>query len=168
MAQYMQGQKTCLDTFPLEKEMCGWKPTSGEDVLLVDVCGNVGPLLDELKAKTAGIENRIMNFPKTAPCDLGKTSDAILMQLRRILLFKSRCMTLTPLSPSKLNEKIFPDPNVNWQMTQIDISMMACSASLERTEAMWGAFRDSVGLNVVRKYFYQPEFCDGVLVAERK
>jgi demethylsterigmatocystin 6-O-methyltransferase len=67
-----------------------------------------------------------------------------------------------------IDEKIFPDSNVNWKMTQIDISMMACFASIERTEAMWSALLDSVGLKVARKYLYQPEFYDGVLVVERK
>ncbi|KAF7891555.1 uncharacterized protein EAF02_001880 [Botrytis sinoallii] len=157
MAQYMQGQKTCLDTFPLDKEMCGWKPTSGEDVLLVDVCGNIGPLLDELKAKTAGIENRIITL-RSGQDQRRDTYAAAEKPAVQITVHD----TNTPQSfKTKLNEKIFPDSNVNWQMTQIGISMMACPASLERTEAMWGAFLDSVGLNVVRKYFYQPEFCDG-------
>lgn len=60
MAQYMQGQKTLLDTFPFEKEVGDWKPKNGDDVLLVDVGGNVGPLLDGLKAKISGIEGRII------------------------------------------------------------------------------------------------------------
>src|SRR3954470_22293860 len=60
MAQYMQGQKTWLDAFPLDKEVGGWKPKNGEDVLLVDVGGNVGPLLDVLKAKIEGIEGRVI------------------------------------------------------------------------------------------------------------
>jgi demethylsterigmatocystin 6-O-methyltransferase len=67
-----------------------------------------------------------------------------------------------------IDEKIFPDTNVNWKMAQIDISMMACFASIERTETMWDVLLDSVGLKVVRKYMYQPEFYDGVLVVERK
>lgn len=60
MGQYMQGQKTWLESFPLEKEVGSWKAKSGDDVLLVDVGGNVGPLLDSLVAKTAGIEGRIV------------------------------------------------------------------------------------------------------------
>ncbi|RAL60713.1 hypothetical protein DID88_009819 [Monilinia fructigena] len=60
MAQYMQGQKTCLDTFPLEKEVGGWRPTIGEDVPLVNFGGKDSPLLDGLRAKVAGIEGRII------------------------------------------------------------------------------------------------------------
>ncbi|TGO53409.1 hypothetical protein BOTNAR_0296g00020 [Botryotinia narcissicola] len=60
MLQYMQGQKTRLNTFFLEKEVGGWKPTSGKDVPLVDVGGTAVRHLDELKAKTAGIEGRVI------------------------------------------------------------------------------------------------------------
>ncbi|KAF7941579.1 uncharacterized protein EAE97_006416 [Botrytis byssoidea] len=58
MLQYMQGQKTWLDTFFLEKEVGGWKSTSGRGVPLVDVGGTADRILDEFKAKTAGIEGR--------------------------------------------------------------------------------------------------------------
>lgn len=37
-----------------------------------------------------------------------------------------------------IDEKIYPDSNVNWKMTQIDISMMACFASVRRKEGMCG------------------------------
>lgn len=67
-----------------------------------------------------------------------------------------------------IDEKIFPDSGVNWKMAQIDISMMACFGSIERTETMWNTLLDSVGLKIASKHLYQPESYDGVLVVEHK
>ncbi|PQE17125.1 O-methyl transferase B protein [Rutstroemia sp. NJR-2017a BBW] len=207
MAQYMQGQKIWLDTFPIDKEVGSWKPKNGEDVLLVDVGGNIGPLLDALKAKIAGIEGRVIlqEPPKDSNLRSGQdqphkpdtaaakpavettvhdmhtpqpVKNAKFYYIRSVFhdFPDDKCRSiLGNIVPAMgedsvilIDEKIFPDSNVNWKMAQIDISMMACFASIERTEAMWGTLLDSVGLKAVRKYLYQPEFYDGVLVVERK
>ncbi|KAI9646128.1 hypothetical protein NHQ30_005568 [Ciborinia camelliae] len=207
MAQYMQGQKTWLDAFPLEKEVGDWKPSGGEDVLLVDVGGNVGPLLDALKAKTLGIEGRIIlqELPKDSNLRSGQdqphdteaaaekpavettvhdiytpqpVKHAKFYYIRSVFhdFPDEKCRSiLSNIVPAMgkdsvilIDEKIFPDSNVNWKMTQIDISMMACFASIERTETMWSVLLNSVGLKVVRKYLYQPESYDGVMVVECK
>ncbi|EDN91299.1 hypothetical protein SS1G_00702 [Sclerotinia sclerotiorum 1980 UF-70] len=209
MARYMQGQKTWLDIFPFEKEVGSWKPTNGEDVLLVNVGGNFGPLLEGLKAKIAGIESRIIlqELPKDSNLRSGQdqphdgdaaaarekpavettvhdiytpqpVKSAKFYYIRSVFhdFQDEKCSSiLRNIVPAMgtesvilIDEKIFPDSNVNWKMAQIDISMMACFASIERTEAMWDALLDSIGLKVIRKYLYQPEFYDGVLVVERK
>lgn len=51
MGEYMKGMRIWLDAFPLEKEVEGWKSMRGDDVLLVDVGGNLGPMIEGLKTK---------------------------------------------------------------------------------------------------------------------
>lgn len=67
-----------------------------------------------------------------------------------------------------IDEKILPDTNVHWKVTQIDLTMMVTFGAIERTENMWASLLDSVGLKIARKYIYEPEVYSGVMVVVRK
>jgi demethylsterigmatocystin 6-O-methyltransferase len=55
-----------------------------------------------------------------------------------------------------IDDIVAPDSGINWQVCQIDLTMMAAGASLERTESMWNELFDSVGLKIVRRLVYTP------------
>jgi demethylsterigmatocystin 6-O-methyltransferase len=87
---------------------------------------------------------------------------------KAVLVLKSIVPALGQDSVILIDEKIFPDSHVDWKMSQLDISMMACFSSIERTEAMWNTILDLAGLKVARKYIHGPESYDGVLVVVPK
>jgi demethylsterigmatocystin 6-O-methyltransferase len=81
-----------------------------------------------------------------------------------VSVLKNLVPALGPDSVILIDEKIFPDSHVDWKMTQLGISMMACFSSIERTETMWNAILELAGLKVARKYIHGPQSYDGVLV----
>lgn len=55
-----------------------------------------------------------------------------------------------------VDDMVPPNKGVPWHVTQIDLTMMAAAASLERTEAMWQDLFDSAGLKILRRHVYTP------------
>ena len=73
-----------------------------------------------------------------------------------------------PDSVILLDEMVLPDREVHWQSTQIDLTMMAALASIERTKAQWARLLDSVDLRIVEVYTYTPSIYESIMTVVRK
>ena len=49
-----------------------------------------------------------------------------------------------------INENVIPSMNAHYEMTSLDLMMMANLASMERTTAQWVKIIESVGLRVIK------------------
>lgn len=59
MAQYLKDMSTWLSVFPVDKEVGNWK-AKGDEVLFVDMGGNIGHQCAALKAKYPEIGGRVI------------------------------------------------------------------------------------------------------------
>ena len=73
-----------------------------------------------------------------------------------------------PDSTILIDEMVLPDSHVHWHATQIDLTMMAALASIERTETTWAALLDSVELKVEKIYTYTPTINESIMKVVRK
>ena len=73
-----------------------------------------------------------------------------------------------PDSVILLDEMVLPDENVHWQSAEIDMTMMAALASIERTKTMWADLLDSVGLKIEKILTYTPSLSESVMTVVRK
>lgn len=73
-----------------------------------------------------------------------------------------------PDSVILIDEMILPDRNVHWHSTQIDLTMMAALASVERTQTHWAKLLDSVGLKVANTYVYTPSLYESIMTVVHK
>lgn len=68
-----------------------------------------------------------------------------------------------PDSTILIDETVLPDSHIHWHSTQIDLTMMAALASIERTQTTWAALLDSVELKIERTYTYTPTINDSIM-----
>lgn len=54
-----------------------------------------------------------------------------------------------------INENAIPELNASWEQTGLDLLVMACLSSGERTEQQWRRLLESVGLRVVNVWTYE-------------
>lgn len=73
-----------------------------------------------------------------------------------------------PDSAILLDEMVLPDSGVHYQSTQIDLTMMAALASIERTKSMWADLLDSVGLKIQKVLTYTPSVYESIITVVRK
>ena len=76
--------------------------------------------------------------------------------------------SMGPDSVILLDEMVLPDSGVHYQSTQIDLTMMAALASIERTRSMWADLLDSVGLKIEKALTYTPSIYETVMTVVRK
>ena len=67
-----------------------------------------------------------------------------------------------------IDDMVLPNKGANWLQTQIDFTMMAGLAAMERTEKQWYSMLEAAGLRVKQICTYAPELRDSVIVAVRK
>ena len=67
-----------------------------------------------------------------------------------------------------LDEMVLPDSGVHYQSAQIDLTMMAAVASIERTESMWIDLLDSVDLKIEKALTYTPSVYETIMTVVRK
>lgn len=67
-----------------------------------------------------------------------------------------------------IDDMILPNKGASWRQTQIDLTMMAGLAAMERTEKQWYSMLDAAGLKVKGIYTYTPELRDSIIVAVPK
>ena len=63
---------------------------------------------------------------------------------------------LAPESTILIDDIVTPNKGVNWQVCQIDLTMMVAGASMERTDSQWQDLFDSVGLKIAKRVVYTP------------
>ena len=69
-----------------------------------------------------------------------------------------------PTSVILIDEMILPSTNVHWQQAQLDISMMAGLAAVERNDREWRELLAEAGLAIRRVWRYGGELGDSVMV----
>ena len=192
MMHRRQGMATWLDVYPVEKETKGWDP---EAPIFVDIGGNIGHQCAELKAKypklpgqvilqdlpqpisqalqTPGVKNMVHDAFQPEPVKGSK-----FYYMRAILhdwpdhkcreILQNIIPAMGPHSAILLDEMVLPDTHVHWQSAQIDLSMMAALASIERTETMWAELLDSIGLKIEKVLTYTPSIHESIMTVVRK
>lgn len=83
-------------------------------------------------------------------------------------ILKNIIPAMGPDSVILLDEMILPNKNVHWQSTQIDITMMAALASIERTQTQWSDLLASVGLKIAKVHTYTPSIYESIMTVVRK
>lgn len=67
-----------------------------------------------------------------------------------------------------IDDMVLPNQGVTWHVTQVDLTMMAAAAAIERTETQWEALYDSVGLKVVHRAVYTPGYYETITALTKK
>lgn len=65
-----------------------------------------------------------------------------------------------------IDDIVLPDRGANWRTTQLDLTMMAGLAGMERTERQWYNLMNAAGLKIQRIRIYDAELCDGIILAK--
>ena len=73
---------------------------------------------------------------------------------------------MDPESMILIDEMIIPNQGADWRATQIDLTMMASLAGVERTEKQWSALVDKAELKINK--IYNTELNDSLIVAVPK
>lgn len=67
-----------------------------------------------------------------------------------------------------IDEMVLPNTNVHWQATQMDLTLMASLASIERTKAQWEALLDRAALKIISIYTYTFSLQDSIIAVAPK
>ena len=82
-----------------------------------------------------------------------------------ILILQNIMKSMGPSSVILIDDMILPTRGVHWRATQIDMTMMASLAAMERTEKQWDVMLDKAGLKIIKKMVYNEDLHDTVIVA---
>ncbi|KAK7755795.1 hypothetical protein SLS62_002080 [Diatrype stigma] len=75
---------------------------------------------------------------------------------------------MTSESVVLIDEMVFPERDVHWRATQLDMSMMTCLAATERSESEWRVLIDEAGFKIVKIWKYTQAIHDSVIVVVPK
>ncbi|KAL8708122.1 MAG: hypothetical protein Q9220_006976 [cf. Caloplaca sp. 1 TL-2023] len=182
MATRRQGRPNWYDTYPIEKEPTASSTSNVQsiDVFLVDIGGNLGHDLINLKAKIphirgrlilqdlpavithasfareSGIEAMAHNFFEPQPI-----KHAPFYHLRAILhdwpddlchsILTHTAAAMHPaFSKLLISEFILADTDTGLFPATLDIQMMGLHAGMERSESQWRSLLEAAGLKIVR------------------
>lgn len=67
-----------------------------------------------------------------------------------------------------IDDMVLPEKGSPWRATQLDMTMLAALAAMERSENQWYELLDKAGLDVVKIWKYTEECNDCVIVARPK
>ena len=66
-----------------------------------------------------------------------------------------------------VDDKVVPDIGASMTASALDLSMMCCFASMERTEKQWRGLVESVGMRVEGVWTYTEDVRDSVLLVRK-
>ena len=193
MAHRRKDMATWLSVFPVEQEFKG--TSTKHDVLFVDIGGNIGHQCAEFRAKypnlqgrvilqdlphaidmalrTPGVENTVHDMFTPQP-----VKDAKFYYIRAVLhdfpddkcrlVLKNLGAAMGKDSMILIDEMILPDWKIHWHSTQVDLTMMAALAAIERTREQWTSLLDSAGLKILNTYTYTPSVYESVMAVVHK
>ena len=75
---------------------------------------------------------------------------------------------MTHYSSILVDEMVLPEKGANWQATQYDLTLMALTGGIERTEKEWKSLLDRAGLQILHIYPYTAPRRDSVIHAVPK
>ena len=67
-----------------------------------------------------------------------------------------------------IDDIVLPDTNVHWRAAQLDLTMMAALAAMERTNDQWYRLLDSAGLKILKIEAYNVTSQDSIIVTVPK
>jgi hypothetical protein len=70
---------------------------------------------------------------------------------------------MAPDSVLLIDELVLPEKGLDCHSATIDLTMMAATASMERTESQWRGLLGDAGLRLVNIYAYNPATFESVL-----
>lgn len=179
-AVYGDRPTTFLDAFDIAKHVEGSKD---EDVIFVDVAGNVGHQCALLKGKLPDLKGRVIledlppviasaiPIPGLEPLGIDmwqgqpiKGAKTYYMRMilhdypdaKAIELLKLQAEAMSPDSVLVIDELVVPNKGAHGHATQFDLTMLASLASIERTDKQWDALIDAAGFQILEKKAYAP------------
>ncbi len=81
-----------------------------------------------------------------------------------IVILQNIMKSMGPSSVILIDDMILPTRGVHWRATQIDLTMMASLAAMERTENQWVAMLDKAGLKIIKMVVYNKDLHDTIIV----
>ncbi|MCJ1261206.1 hypothetical protein MMC22_001070 [Lobaria immixta] len=192
MAIRRHGMPIWLSVYPIDKETKGWNP---ENPVFVDVGGGIGHQCLALRNKYPQLPGRVIlqDLPRATEKALPMQNvevlghdffqpqpikDSKFYYLRNVLhdypddkcraILKNLVDAMGKDSSILIDEMVLPDSNVPWHATQLDLTMMAGLASVERTKEQWYHLLDSAGLKIVKIYTYTISLQESIIVVVPK
>jgi demethylsterigmatocystin 6-O-methyltransferase len=191
MTAQRQGELSWLDIFPPE---CLTATPDSSAPLFVDVGGGVGHQCAALKRRypelarrivledlapvimhaipVDGVEHLIHDFWTEQP-----VRNASYYYLRNVLhdYPDEKCIVLLQLqmdamsesSTLLIDEMIIPDYGAHWQATEVDITMMASLASIERSKEQWQDLFRVAGLAIKEIFTYSTDLGHSLMLVQR-
>lgn len=188
MAVQRLGMPTWLDVYPYEEAS---KLTPSGKPFFVDIGGGFGHQCIALREKLANTQSRIIlqDIPATLEhANLNHPGIEIMEQdfykpqqvlgaaiyyMRNIIhdypdeqalqILRNTKTALGSESVILIDDMFLEDQGVHWQAAQIDITMMACLASRERTKSQWNDLIAKAGLRIKNVYTYTESLRDSVI-----
>lgn len=85
---------------------------------------------------------------------------------KAVKILRNTISAMSSVSVIIIDEMILPDKNAHWRATQMDITMMASLAGLERTVRQWEALLRDAGLDLIEQKVYTEGIMDSIIVAK--
>ncbi|PYI01803.1 S-adenosyl-L-methionine-dependent methyltransferase [Aspergillus sclerotiicarbonarius CBS 121057] len=165
--------------YPVDQLQCG-RPLGEDDALLVDVGGGKGHDLNELRTKWPTIPGRLIlqdlpavvaeatdlhpsiecmahDFFTEQPVKVGSRAYYLHSILHdwpdeacHQILAPLKAAMVPGVSRLLINENVMADHGAHWQVTSLDLILMADFAGIERTESQWRRLLTEAGFRVVK------------------
>lgn len=184
-----------LDAFPHSRLLTPITDSNKNVPLFVDIGGGIGHqchelitrlpqirrpiVLEDLAAAithalpTPGVENRVYDFFTPQPI-----KGASFYYLKSVLHDwpDDRCIEILSNQRDAMGEEsvilideiVLPEMGGHWRASEMDIALMACMASVERTEVQWSELLGKVGLRVEEKWTYDDQMLYAIMVVVKK
>ncbi|MCJ1423355.1 hypothetical protein MMC29_001238 [Sticta canariensis] len=192
MAVQREGSPSWLSVYPINEETKGWNP---ENPVFVDVGGGIGQQCLALKTKYPQLPGRVVLQDLSAALEhaIPTQNVEVLVHdffdpqpikgskyyyLRNILhdypddkcraILKNLIDAMGKESLILIDDIVLPDSNVNWRAAQLDITMMAGLAAMERTNEQWYRLLKSAGLKILKINPYDTTQQDSIITAVPK
>jgi arsenate reductase-like glutaredoxin family protein len=85
-----------------------------------------------------------------------------------VKILKNQATAMSEDSVILLDDMVLPERDSTWRATQLDMTMMAGLAAMERSETQWYELMDRAGLEIVKIWKYTEQSDDGIVVAKPK
>ncbi|KAF1993495.1 S-adenosyl-L-methionine-dependent methyltransferase [Amniculicola lignicola CBS 123094] len=185
------GLPSWLDTFPLA-QIIG-QNTNNDTVLFVDVGSGLGHQSVEVRERfpdlpgrviiqdtpqvigtvepSHKIEPQVYDFFKPQPIH-GARAYYLRMILHdwvdgpAIEILKNQISAMSEESVILIDEIVLPKKGASWRATQMDMTMLAAVAAMERSENQWYGLLNEAGLEIVKIWKYTEECDDCIIVAK--
>ncbi|KAI9711980.1 MAG: hypothetical protein M1820_001688 [Bogoriella megaspora] len=189
--QYMpvqrMGMPTWLDVYPYQAHVKELPPNRP---LFVDIGGGLGHQSIALRERLPEVKNKIILQDQAVvwehaikhpgveiiPHDFWEpqvVKGAKIYYMRNIIhdypeekaivILKNTIAAMAPDSILLIDDMVTPNRATRWETTQLDLTMMTCLASLERTYDQWYELAAKAGLKIVKMHMYTYSLQDHII-----